>query len=97
MDILEKEAIYEQIDQRKEKQNEKIEEILNEILPEAFAVMKETARRFKENEEVVVTAQDYDRDLAATKAHISIEGDKAIWQKQMARRRKRDNLGYAAL
>jgi preprotein translocase subunit SecA len=80
MDILEKEAIYDQIDQRQEQQNDRIEDILNEILPEAFAVMKETARRFKEHDEVVVTAKDFDRDLAAKKAHIRIEGDKAIWK-----------------
>ena len=80
LDILEKENIYEQIDKLKETQNTKIEEILNELLPEAFAVMKDTARRFKENEEVVVTANQHDKDLAAIKDNVIIEGDKAIWK-----------------
>jgi len=80
LDILEKENIYDQIDKLKENQNIKIEEVLNIILPEAFAVMKETARRFKENEEIIVTANQHDRDLAAIKEHITIDGDKAIWK-----------------
>lgn len=80
LDILEKEKIYEKIDKSKEEQNDQIEDILMQILPEAFAVMKETARRFKENEEITVTATPHDRDLAAKKAHITISGDKAIWK-----------------
>src|SRR5690606_24806471 len=51
-----------------------------QLLPEAFAVVKETARRFTENKEITVTASDFDRELAASKAHIKIDGDKAIWQ-----------------
>ena len=58
---------------------EKIEEKLDEILPEAFAIMKDTARRFAQNDEVVVTANDFDRDLAAEKDFVRIEGDKAIY------------------
>jgi preprotein translocase subunit SecA len=54
--------------------------VLNEILPEAFALIKETARRFKENEEIEVTALDYDRTLAASRESIEIKGDRAIWQ-----------------
>ena len=80
MDVYEKEQMYDRIDKLEEEQNKKIEEILDEILPEAFAVTKETARRFKENEELVVTATGFDRDLAARKSHITIEGDKAIWK-----------------
>jgi preprotein translocase subunit SecA len=80
LDILEKEQIYEQIDNLKENQNVKIEEVLNDILPEAFAVMKDTARRFKENEEIIVTATQHDKDIAALKDHVTIEGDKAIWK-----------------
>jgi len=79
LDILSKETIYEEIDKKEEEQNEKIEEILNIILPEAFAVMKETARRFKEEDELIVTASEHDRNLAAKKKHITIDGDKAIW------------------
>ena len=78
--IIDKENIYEQIDEKKEDQTTKIEEVLELILPEAFAVMKETAKRFKENEEIEVTAAQHDRDLAAIKEHIIINGDKAIWK-----------------
>jgi preprotein translocase subunit SecA len=56
-----------------------LEDILNEILPEAFAVVKETSRRFKENEFLEVTATDFDRDLAAKNSYVTIQGDKAIW------------------
>ena len=51
-----------------------------EILPEAFAIVKDTARRFTENPTLTVTAMQYDRDLAAAHDHITIEGDKAVWQ-----------------
>jgi preprotein translocase subunit SecA len=54
--------------------------VLNEILPEAFALIKETARRFKENEEIEVTALDYDRTLAASRESVAIKGNRAIWQ-----------------
>lgn len=77
--IEEKEDLYEQIDKIEEDVTEKIEEILMEILPEAFAVMKETAHRFKENESLEVTATEMDRDLAtAAEPHVEIRGDKAI-------------------
>jgi preprotein translocase subunit SecA len=56
-----------------------MEEVLLEILPEAFAVVKETARRFKENKEIRVRASDLDRELATKKESIRIEGDDAIW------------------
>ena len=65
MDILEKENLYNEIDQLEEKITTKIAEILDELLPEAFAVVKETARRFKENEFVEVTATTMDKDIAA--------------------------------
>ena len=57
-----------------------IETVLDEILPEAFAIMKSTARRFKENPEIAVTATQFDRDLSATKEFVRIEGKYAIWQ-----------------
>ncbi len=79
IEIEEREDIYDQIDKIEEKIDERIEEVLDQILPEAFAVMKETARRFKENEKVVVTATDFDRDIAASRDSVEIEGDKAIW------------------
>ena len=76
------EKIYAQVDKLEKEIVKKIEEILNELLPEAFAIMKETARRFKENERVVVTANDFDRDLAAVKDSVLIEGDKAVYLNQ---------------
>lgn len=74
-------AIYKKIDKLHEKELEKIEEKLEEILPAAFAVVKETARRFKENAFVEVTATEMDRDLAATKTSVTIKGDKALYAK----------------
>ncbi len=79
-DIQGREAIYNEVDKLVKKRDEQIEEILRAILPEAFAVVKETARRFKENTEVVATATDLDRQLATFKKHIRIEGDKCIYQ-----------------
>ena len=78
-DIYEREDIYEEVDVIEQKIDDNIEDALDEILPEAFAVMRETARRFKENEEIVVTANDFDRDLAATKDFVEIRGDKAVY------------------
>ena len=76
----EKEKIYLTIDKLEKAINAKIEEVLLEILPAAFSVMKETAKRFKENEVVEVTATQMDRDLAATHHNIEIKGDKAYYQ-----------------
>ncbi len=75
-----KEANYKKIDELEKEVDNKVEEQLNEILPEAFAIMKDTARRFAESETVVVTASDYDRELALTKDFVTIEGDKAIYK-----------------
>ena len=80
VDLEEQEKIWQQIDKIEDDILEKYEKILDEILPEAFAIMKDTARRFKENEELVVTATDFDRELAATHDFIRIEGDKAIYK-----------------
>jgi len=77
--VDEREDIYKQIDKIEETIDSKIEDILNEILPEAFAIVKETARRFKENEAVKVTATQFDKDIAATRDSVEINGDKAIW------------------
>ena len=78
-DIQAREGIYNEVDKLVKKRDEQIEEVLREILPEAFAVVKETAHRFKDNTEISATATDLDRDLAATKAHIRIEGDKSVY------------------
>lgn len=80
MDFAEKEQIYEEVDKIEKQIKEKIEQVLLEILPEAFAVIRETARRFKENATIEVTATDRDRELAVTKPYIEIKGDKAIYQ-----------------
>ncbi len=76
----EKEVISEDIDKLKEAIDEKLEVILNEILPEAFSIVKETARRFKENETIEVTANDFDRNLAATKDFVTVDGNKATYK-----------------
>ncbi|MFM7023537.1 MAG: preprotein translocase subunit SecA [Flavobacteriales bacterium] len=79
LSVEEKEKNYAAIDALVKKIDEKIEEVLLEILPEAFAVVKDTARRFTENEEVEVTANDFDREVATRKDNLEIEGDKAIY------------------
>ncbi|MFO7933739.1 MAG: preprotein translocase subunit SecA [Bacteroidales bacterium] len=80
VDVTEKEPIYQEIDKLEEVIDDKYEEILDEILPEAFALIKETASRFKENEVIEVTALDYDRTLAASRDSIEIKGEKACWK-----------------
>ena len=67
----EKERISKEIDETTKRIDEKIEEKLDQILPEAFAIMKDTARRFAQNDEVIVTANDFDRDLARSEEHTS--------------------------
>lgn len=79
-DLSAKEEMYRQIDELKEHRDELLEEVLMEILPEAFAVVKETANRFSNNTEIEVTATDHDRELAANNDYVQIKGDKAIWK-----------------
>ncbi len=81
-DFATKESLYNQIDKLKKERDGHIEDILQEILPEAFAVVKETARRFTENKELAVTATDHDRKLAMTKTHIKISEGKALWSNE---------------
>jgi len=80
MEIHERERRYEDIDKLLEASLIQIEEVLLEILPEAFAVVKETAQRFKENSEIEVTASELDRELATQRDSIEIKGDRAIWK-----------------
>ncbi len=80
--VEEKESKYKEIEKLEDKIYATTQDILNDILPEAFSVMKETARRFKENETITVTATQHDRDLAAKRECVTIEGDKAIYQNQ---------------
>src|SRR5215470_8243983 len=79
-DLLGKDAIYQEVDKLKKDRDKKIEEALLEILPEAFAVIKETAKRFKENTELTATATQMDRDLSVKKEYVTITGDKSIFQ-----------------
>ncbi|WP_298147592.1 preprotein translocase subunit SecA [Flavobacterium sp.] len=78
-DIDKKESLYLEIDRLEKEAYEATEKVLLTILPEAFAVVKETARRFKENTSIEVTATAKDRELAAVKPYITLEGDKAIY------------------
>ena len=77
--VDEKESLANESDKLSKKIDEDIEAVLNEILPEAFAVMKSTARRFKENETIRVKATDFDRMLSATREFVEIDGDYAVW------------------
>ncbi len=78
-DIDEREDVYAEIDKLKDEAYEISEKTLTEILPEAFAVVKETAKRFTNNSSLEVTASEYDRLLSATKDYVTLDGDKAIW------------------
>lgn len=78
--ILSRESLYEEVDKLIKKRDEQIEVVLKELLPEAFATVKDTARRFKENQEIIVTATELDRELAITRDYIRIDGDKAIYR-----------------
>jgi len=80
--IIVREDIFDEVDNLKKQRDEELEIVLEEILPEAFAVVKETARRFVENTSLKVKATDFDRELAVRpgKNHLTIEGDDAIWQ-----------------
>ena len=78
-EINEREKLYAEIDKLEKQISTKLEQKLDEVLPETFAIVKDTARRFKENDQVVVTANDFDRNLAATHDFVEIDGDKAIY------------------
>ena len=78
--LKQKEALATEQDKLVKKVDEIIETVLDEILPEAFAIMKSTARRFAQNETIRVKATQFDRDLSTTKEFVTIEGDYAVWQ-----------------
>lgn len=82
IELNEREAIWTQIDKLEKEITDKYEQILGELLPVAFSIMKDTARRFTQNEEIVVTATEFDRDLSAKHDFVRIEGDKAIYKKR---------------
>jgi preprotein translocase subunit SecA len=74
--------IYTQINRLKGAYDAQLEKVLLDVLPQAFAIVKETARRFKENTQLIVAATAYDRELAVSQKHVILEGDKAIWKNQ---------------
>ena len=78
--MSQKESLATESDKLVKDEDAEIEKILNEILPDAFAIMKSTARRFAQNPIVEVTANDFDRNLSASHDFVKIEGDKALWQ-----------------
>jgi len=78
-DINKKEELYKELDALKEDRDKHLEEVLKEILPDAFAVVKETARRFTENSSLTVTATDLDKDIASKKEYITVSGDQATY------------------
>ena len=79
LSLAEKTAVYDEIDALGKERDKELEKVLLEILPEAFAVVKETSRRFSENEALEVTATQFDRDYAARKNNVVIKDDKAFW------------------
>ena len=79
-ELEDREEVFAQIDKIEKEILEKYEKALEEVLPVAFSIVKATAKRFTENEEIVVTATEFDRHLAATKDFVRIEGDKAVYQ-----------------
>ena len=79
-DINKKEDLYKEIDQLKDDRYVAEVKSLEELLPEAFAVMKETAKRFKNNETLIVNATPFDREISATKDYVNLDGEKAIWK-----------------
>ncbi len=80
MDVNEKEDLYKEIDEIEKDITQKLEKELNEILPEAFAILKETARRFKENKQLVVSANEFDANLSKTHPNVEITNGKATWK-----------------
>ena len=80
IDFDKKEALFNQIDKLNEDAYKVSEETLNKILPKAFAVVKETAKRFVENKEIIVKTSDYDLELASTKDYVEIRNNKSYWK-----------------
>ena len=78
-EIHEKDAIYQEVDKLKKERNTSLEIILENILPEAFAVVKETAKRFKENKEIIATATELDKEFSVKKEYVRIEGNNSIF------------------
>jgi len=79
IDVNQKEDLFSEIDKLESERNKRLEEILETVLPKAFAVVKETARRLKENGKLEVSANDFDKEIAATKSNVTIVGQTAVW------------------
>lgn len=79
-DLYKREDLFKEIDKLGKDRDKHLEEILKDILPEAFAVVKETCRRFMHNETLEVSATDYDKELAVKQSYVSISGDRSVWQ-----------------
>ncbi|MEQ8245459.1 preprotein translocase subunit SecA [Fulvivirga sp.] len=77
--INEKEDVFNEIDKLEEKRNKELEDVLMKVLPQAFAIVKETARRFKDNETLKVTATLHDKTIASKKSNVEIDGEVALW------------------
>jgi preprotein translocase subunit SecA len=88
LDLDDKEAVFAEIDSLEEVRNKDLEKVLIKVLPKAFAIVRETARRFKENEYLEVTAQEFDIRFSAGREHIQIDGDKARWANTWAPARR---------
>ncbi len=82
LDIHQKEELYNKVDKLEEKRNEELEKVLMDVLPQAFAVVKETARRLTNNKQLVVTATDKDRAVAESYDCVEIKGDEAVWKNE---------------
>ena len=82
LEIDEKEATFDKIDKLEEDRNTSLEEVLMEVLPEAFAIVRETARRLKEHKQLAVSISEYDERMAASKDYVTIKDGKAIWANQ---------------
>src|SRR5882724_8465130 len=82
LDINEKEFVFSHIDKIELERNKELEKVLVEVLPLAFAIIRETAKRFKDNEYLEVTATEFDREMAITHSNVKIVGDKAQWSRQ---------------
>ncbi len=79
MELEDREKVWAEVDKIEKDILEQYEKVLEDVLPEVFAIIKDTARRFTQNEKIIVTATDFDRDLATTHDFVSIEGDKAVY------------------
>ncbi len=79
MEISEKDKLFDEIDRLEEERNKQLETVLMEVLPQAFAIIKDTARRLKENKQLVVTASFWDEQMAAKKEYVTLENGKAVW------------------